>query len=217
MSETNQYYPEKDAQELGQHYLNHVSAMTVEKLHSKSDIAIQLAWRDQEIESLQAELEQVKGKLDYWYEEAGRLDTNVRFQVEQKEKLQAELEKVKGELVDLIGIHSYKVNEAKKLEAENAELKEKYRKTFDELIDDKFNHAYEIKDLKQKLEEAQGELSFINAQYVEEEDKNLTMDAQLLKYKAKLKASEKRGKELEVKVAHFEINSNLSKIKFKGK
>ena len=57
MSDIKQYYPEIYARDLGQHYLNHVSAMTVEKLHSKSDIAIQLAWRDAEVERLEYAVE----------------------------------------------------------------------------------------------------------------------------------------------------------------
>lgn len=35
--------------ELEPYYSQHVMAMTVEKLHSKSDIAAQLAWRDQQL------------------------------------------------------------------------------------------------------------------------------------------------------------------------
>jgi hypothetical protein len=45
-------YPEHDAQSLGKDYINHVFAMTREKLHDKSDIAIQLAWRDAELRRL---------------------------------------------------------------------------------------------------------------------------------------------------------------------
>jgi hypothetical protein len=36
-------------QDLEPYYCNHVSAMTREGLHSKSDIAQQLAWRDKQI------------------------------------------------------------------------------------------------------------------------------------------------------------------------
>lgn len=35
----NKLYDERDLEELGQHYTNHISAMTSENLHSKSDIA----------------------------------------------------------------------------------------------------------------------------------------------------------------------------------
>jgi hypothetical protein len=45
-------YPDHRPWDLEPHYSKHVSAMTTEDLHSKHDIAIQLAWRDQEIERL---------------------------------------------------------------------------------------------------------------------------------------------------------------------
>lgn len=49
-------YGNDDIESYGQHYFKHVSAMTVEALHSKSDIAAELAYRDCEIEKLRAEL-----------------------------------------------------------------------------------------------------------------------------------------------------------------
>ena len=49
-------YAKRDHRALGEHYLRHVSAMTGEGLHAKSDIAAELAWRDAEIERLRAEL-----------------------------------------------------------------------------------------------------------------------------------------------------------------
>ncbi len=39
-------YPKLNPMDLEPHYCRHVSAMTSERLHAKSDIAIQLAWRD---------------------------------------------------------------------------------------------------------------------------------------------------------------------------
>ena len=39
-------YDERIPEELGEHYIRHVSAMTGEKLHNKSDIAAELAFRD---------------------------------------------------------------------------------------------------------------------------------------------------------------------------
>ena len=47
-------YAERDIIEQGKHYSQHTSAMTSEGLHSKSDIAAELAHRDIEIERLQA-------------------------------------------------------------------------------------------------------------------------------------------------------------------
>lgn len=49
-------YPHHHPWELEPHYSRHVSAMTTEQLHHKSAIAEQLAWRDQVIESLRAQL-----------------------------------------------------------------------------------------------------------------------------------------------------------------
>jgi hypothetical protein len=45
-------YAKRDLEELGGHYLKHLNAMTSEQLHSKSDIAAELAARDVVIEDL---------------------------------------------------------------------------------------------------------------------------------------------------------------------
>jgi len=50
---TDRLYPPVDLFALGEHYIKHVEAMTAEGLHSKSDIAAQLAWRDQRIAQLE--------------------------------------------------------------------------------------------------------------------------------------------------------------------
>jgi hypothetical protein len=49
-------YPPQDPISLEPHYSRHIAAMTAEGLHSKADIAEQLAWRDQEIERLRKQL-----------------------------------------------------------------------------------------------------------------------------------------------------------------
>lgn len=52
-------YTERDIMaldEAGNYYCKHVSAMTSEKLHSKSDIAAELAQRDYEIEALKVQV-----------------------------------------------------------------------------------------------------------------------------------------------------------------
>lgn len=46
-------YAKRDAMNLGHHYIRHVVAMTVEGLHSKSDIAAELAYRDERIADLE--------------------------------------------------------------------------------------------------------------------------------------------------------------------
>lgn len=53
MSEYRNY--DEDFLEKSGHYAKHVSALTREDLHSKSDIAAELAYRDEQIERLQQE------------------------------------------------------------------------------------------------------------------------------------------------------------------
>lgn len=45
-------YAERDILKQGDHYMRHITAMTAEKLHDKSDIAAELAHRDIEIKQL---------------------------------------------------------------------------------------------------------------------------------------------------------------------
>ena len=53
-------YPPQRPWLLEPYYCQHVSAMTTEGLHSKADIAEQLAWRDKRIAELEAEIAQLK-------------------------------------------------------------------------------------------------------------------------------------------------------------
>lgn len=53
----NHYDKDRDNAALGKWYTDHVSAMTREGLHAKSDIASELAFRDQRIATLEAEKE----------------------------------------------------------------------------------------------------------------------------------------------------------------
>lgn len=53
---------------LGGYYIRHVSAMTAEGLHSKSDIAAELAWRDAEIDRLREELVNLAAELREYQE-----------------------------------------------------------------------------------------------------------------------------------------------------
>ncbi|ASD87241.1 hypothetical protein R537_23775 [Salmonella enterica subsp. enterica serovar Rough O:d:1,7] len=58
-------YAERDAMQLdkdGGYYSRHIQAMTREGLHSKGDIAAELAWRDQQIDQLKADLEERRSK-----------------------------------------------------------------------------------------------------------------------------------------------------------
>lgn len=55
------YDANRDVIRQGKHYTRHVMAMTSERLHSKADIAQELAHRDQVIEQLLAENEKLRG------------------------------------------------------------------------------------------------------------------------------------------------------------
>lgn len=58
------YDLDRDPIALGQGYCDHVMAMTAEGLHSKADIAAELAWRDQQINSLSSRLEHYEKNPD---------------------------------------------------------------------------------------------------------------------------------------------------------
>jgi hypothetical protein len=63
-------YADRDimSDELMDHYHNHVWSMTEFGLHSKADIAAELAWRDLQIEKLKAQLKEkrvVDDPIDY--------------------------------------------------------------------------------------------------------------------------------------------------------
>lgn len=59
------HYAPRDVVQLdkeGNYYCRHVSAMTTENLHSKSDIAAELAWRDNQIDELKEQLRKVTSR-----------------------------------------------------------------------------------------------------------------------------------------------------------
>ncbi|HTJ17868.1 MAG TPA: hypothetical protein VL494_13905 [Steroidobacteraceae bacterium] len=58
-------YPPQDPIALGEHYTRHADALT-SILHSKGEIAEQLAWRDQRIEQLLASWEKAAAEADTW-------------------------------------------------------------------------------------------------------------------------------------------------------
>lgn len=65
MSEVKQY-AERDLMAMdiaGNHYCRHVDHMTREKLHSKSDIAAELGWRDMQVAKLTAERDALAAEM----------------------------------------------------------------------------------------------------------------------------------------------------------
>ena len=57
-------YAKRNYEAQGEHYLRHIDRMTVENLHSKSDIAGELAHRDIEIESLRQLLKEALEQIE---------------------------------------------------------------------------------------------------------------------------------------------------------
>lgn len=77
MSKEVKRYAERDAYELdkaGNYYCRHVSAMTGEGLHSKSDIAAELGWRDMQIDALLAERDALIASSAKWKRDSELLD-----------------------------------------------------------------------------------------------------------------------------------------------
>jgi len=56
-------YTERNARKQGQVYMDHVMAMTTEELHSKADIASELAHRDIRIAELEQALRDATGAM----------------------------------------------------------------------------------------------------------------------------------------------------------
>lgn len=64
-------YAERDFKEHAEYYGKHVSAMTAEGLHDKSDIAFELAHRDMLIDKLKAEIEELNSLQDSYLSDIG--------------------------------------------------------------------------------------------------------------------------------------------------
>lgn len=62
----NHYNKDRDNAALGKFYTDHVSAMTREGLHAKSDIASELAVRDAEIAELRRDAERMRLLDELW-------------------------------------------------------------------------------------------------------------------------------------------------------
>jgi len=59
-------YKQRDTRALGENFARHMSAMTAERLHKKADIAAELAWRDNEIDRLKAEIKTMRPDLGFY-------------------------------------------------------------------------------------------------------------------------------------------------------
>lgn len=60
---TEKQYADRDHMAQGNYYMRHLMAMTAEGLHSKSDIAAELAHRDMVIDELRQEVDSLNAKI----------------------------------------------------------------------------------------------------------------------------------------------------------
>jgi hypothetical protein len=63
MSNEQKLYAQRDVATMGDFYSRHISAMTGEGLHDKSDIAAELAWRDLMLEEAALLIDQMRSAL----------------------------------------------------------------------------------------------------------------------------------------------------------
>lgn len=89
----NKLYAKRSVMEQGKYYIDHVMAMTAEGLHSKADIAAELAHRD-------IEIQQLKSRLAVW--EAGTAADISRSMIKTADKLMKERDAAKSALTDLL-------------------------------------------------------------------------------------------------------------------
>jgi len=77
----------------GGHYFRHVNAMTAEDLHSKSDIAAELAYRDYQIDQLEKRLKNSLEALKY-------IDSPIKYLREEAEQEGSVLNAFASTIVD---------------------------------------------------------------------------------------------------------------------
>ncbi|CNI10627.1 Uncharacterised protein [Yersinia frederiksenii] len=145
MSETKQYDTEVRLESVmgTNHYGVHIHAMTAEDLHSKSGIAVELAWRDLRIEQLIAQLEAAQKERDELKELNCHFDLSIRKTEGVNEVLRSKLEAAERALIRPLPIGEL----IHRLEGQT------YEKWFSES---------DVKDLRERAEKAEAELSAAN-------------------------------------------------------
>ncbi|EPE7795999.1 hypothetical protein ACSOQT_001023 [Yersinia enterocolitica] len=145
MSEIKQYDTEVRLEAVmgTNHYGVHIHAMTTEDLHSKSGIAVELAWRDLRIEQLIAQLEAAQKERDELKELNYHFDLSIRKVEGVSEVLRSKLEAAELELIKPLPIGEL----VHRLEGQT------YEKWFSES---------DVKDLRERAEKAEAALSAAN-------------------------------------------------------
>ena len=98
------HYSERDIMELddlGNHYSNHVQAMTAENLRSKMDIAAELGWRDAEIERLREEISAQKVISDSYMVERNRYKELAEDRLETLADVEKERDQLRARVIEL--------------------------------------------------------------------------------------------------------------------
>lgn len=90
-------YAERDYDEIEPYRMKHVMAMTAEGLHSKSDIADELAYRDKVIAEQAEQLTAAKQRIAELEKDADILQTNLDAALRDKAQLSTEMAEAKGE------------------------------------------------------------------------------------------------------------------------
>ncbi len=85
-------YADRDPEALGEHFMRHLDRMTVEGLHSKSDIACELAHRDTEIAALQVEVARLTSCLERANSQTEEFERKWYLSCDEVEALRAERE-----------------------------------------------------------------------------------------------------------------------------
>ncbi len=133
----------------------------------------------------------------------------IRTQTTQKQDVEIEslefqlaaVEKEQGETLARCARDVFKLCEEKvKLEAKNIELK----KDKEILNMQSYERCCEADKLREENSDLKDELDFLDTGYRDEEDKKLTMDAQVLKYKRKFQCAEKEIAKLKERVEELE-------------
>lgn len=148
MSEIKQYDTEVRLEAVmgTNHYGVHIHAMTTEDLHSKSGIAVELAWRDLRIEQLIAQLEAAQKERDELKELNYHFDLSIRKVEGVSEVLRSKLEAAELELIKPLPIGEL----VHRLEGQT------YEKWFSES---------DVKDLRERAEKAEAALSAANEKH----------------------------------------------------
>lgn len=99
------HYAERDIMaldEAGGFYIAHVSAMTSEKLHSKSDIAAELGHRDMQIDSVTTQLAEARQEAATWEKRCVAETGALRTVTDERDALAAQVEALRTTAINVL-------------------------------------------------------------------------------------------------------------------